>query len=94
MDVVFKFVIDVVWPFIKPNKVVEVAFKLLIENVELVDLLFKLLNVVFDFAVKSFEKLFKLLIIVVHVAFKLLIDNVECADKLFKFVVNANTPCR
>ena len=69
------------------NNVVDVAFKLLIDNVELVDRLFKLVSIVVD--VK-----FKLLIDVVcpltkfnnvvDVVFKLLIDNVELVEKLFK----------
>ena len=52
VDVAFKLLIDVVWPFIKFNNVVEVTFKLLINNVELFDILFKLLNIVFDVDVK------------------------------------------
>ena len=41
VDVVFKFVICVVWPFINPNNDVDVVFKLLIDNIEFVDKLFK-----------------------------------------------------
>jgi hypothetical protein len=73
-------------------------FKLLIDNVELVDKLFKLLKIVVDVLFKLFidniddvDKLFKLLNIVVEVLFKLLIDNIDDVDKLLTFVVDANT---
>ena len=72
---------------------VDVAFKLLIDNVELVDKLFKLLNIVVDVAFKllidnidDVDKLFKLLKVVVDVAFKLLINNLELVEKLFKLL--------
>ena len=65
------------------NIVVDVTFKLLIDNIELVHKLFKLLNIVVDVAFKLLidnvelvDKLFKLLNIVVDVEFKLLIDVV------------------
>ncbi len=90
VDVVFKFVICVVCPFIKPKKVDDVAFKLLIDNIELVDNEFKLLNVVVDVALKLLidnielvDNEFKLLNVVVDVAFKLLIDNTELVDNEF-----------
>jgi len=70
---------------------VDVLFKLLIDNIELVDKLFKLLKVVVDVAFKLLinnieliEKLFKLLKVVVDVLFKLLIDNIEFVDNEFK----------
>jgi hypothetical protein len=72
---------------------VDVLFKLFIDNIELVDKLFKLLNIVVDVAfillienIEFVDKLFKLLNIVIDVAFKLLIDNVELVDKLFKLL--------
>ena len=37
MDVAFKLLIAVVCPFTKPNNVVDVAFKLVIDSVELFD---------------------------------------------------------
>ncbi len=62
---------------------VDVALKLLIDNIELVDKLFKLLKVVVDVALKLLidnielvDKLFKLLKKVVDLLFKLLIDVV------------------
>jgi hypothetical protein len=78
---------------------------LLIDNTELDDKLFKLLNIVVEVAFKLLiavllllidnteldDKLFKLLNIVVDVVFILFIDNIEFVDKLFTFVVNANT---
>jgi len=63
------------------NNVVDVAFKLLIDNIDDVDKLFKLLNIVVDVVFKLFidniefvDKLFKLLSIVVDVALKLFIS--------------------
>jgi hypothetical protein len=71
------------------NNVVDVAFKLLIDNVELVDKLFKLLKIVVDVVFKLLidnlefvEKLFKLLKMVVDVACRLVIFNTEYVDKL------------
>ena len=70
---------------------VDVLFKLLIDNIELVDKLFKLLKIVVDVAFKLLifniefvDNEFKLLNIVVDVAFILLIENIEFVDKLFK----------
>jgi hypothetical protein len=63
--------------------VVDVVFNLFIDNVELVDKLFKLLLIVVVVVVKLLidivelvDKLFKLLKMVVDVAFKLLIDDI------------------
>ena len=77
---------------------VDVLFKLVIDNVELLDNEFKLVNIVVDVLFKLLidnielvDKLFKLVNIVVDLLFKLLIDNIELVDKLFKLVVNANT---
>ena len=79
--------------FVLLNIDVDVLFKLLIDNVELVDKLFILLNIVVEVLFKLLidnvelvDKLFKLLNIVVEVLFKLLIDNIDDVDKLFKFV--------
>ncbi len=95
VDELFKFVI-VELPineFIIFYNVVDVVFKLLIDNVELVDKLFKLLNMVVDVVlillidnVEFVDILFTLLNIVVEVALILLIDNVELVDKLFKLL--------
>ena len=77
---------------------VDVAFKLFMDNVELVDNDVKLLNIVVDVAfillidnIELVDNEVKLLNIVVDVAFKLLIDNVELVDNEFKFVANAYT---
>ncbi len=61
------------------NIVVDVAFKLLIDDIELVN---KLLIDNIEFV----DKLFTLLKIVVDIAFKLLIDNVEVVDNEFKLL--------
>ena len=53
VDVAFKLLIDVVWPLTKFNIDVLVEFKLLIDNVELVDKEFKLLNIVVDVKFKN-----------------------------------------
>jgi hypothetical protein len=73
--------------------VVDVVFNLFIDNVELVDKLFKLLLIVVVVVVKLLidivelvDKLFKLLKMVVDVVFNLFIDNVELVDKLFKLL--------
>ena len=72
----------------------------MIDNVEFVDRLFKLLNMVVDVAfkfeidvvwlfidnVEFVDKLFKLLNTVVDVAFKLFIDSVELVDNEFKLL--------
>jgi hypothetical protein len=72
---------------------VDVAFKLLIDNIELVYKLFKLLKIVVDVVFNLFivnvelvDKLFKLLLIVVVLVVKLLIDNVELVDNEFKLL--------
>ena len=84
--------------FVLFNNDVDVAFKLLIDKVEFVDKLFKLVNIVYEVLfrlvidkVDALDKLFKLVNIVVDVLFKLLIDKVEFVDKLFKFVFVAYT---
>jgi hypothetical protein len=76
--------------FILLNNVVDVAFNLLIDNIELVDKLFKLLNIVVDVVlillidnIELVDKLFKLLNIVVDVVFKLL---------RFEFIANTDKP--
>jgi hypothetical protein len=59
---------------------VDVAFKLLIDNIELADKLFKFVIVelpVIEFII--FNNVFE-------VAFKLLIDNIDDVDKLITFV--------
>ena len=53
------------------NNDVDVKFKLLIDKVEFVDKLFKLVNIVFDVVVK-------LLIDNIDDVDKLLIDNIDC----------------
>ena len=70
------------------NIVVDVAFKLFIDNVELVDNEVKLLNIVVEVAFKLFidnvelvDNEFKLLNVVVDVVFKLLINNIDDDDK-------------
>ncbi len=64
--------------------VVDAAFKLLIDNIDDVDKLFKLLNIVVDvlfklviYNLELVKKLFKLLNIVVDVVFKLSIENID-----------------
>ena len=98
MDVAFKLLIAVVCPLTNPNIVVDVAFILLIDNIELVDNEFKLPNTVVDVAfillidnIELVDNEFKLPNIVVDVAFILLIDNVELVDNEFKFVLVAYT---
>ena len=75
-----------------------VLFKLVIDNVELLDNEFKLVNIVVDVLfklvidnVELLDNEFKLVNIVVDVLFKLVIDNVELLDNEFKLVVNAYT---
>jgi hypothetical protein len=70
--------------FVLFNNVVDVAFKLLIDNIEFVDKLFKLLNIVVDVVFKLFTDNVELVDkpltypnIVVDVVFKLFTDNVE-----------------
>ena len=74
--------------------VVLVVFKLVIDNIELVDNEIKLENinvfVVFKFDV-DVVCVFNIPNIVVDVAFKLFIDNVALDDKLFKFLLVAYT---
>jgi hypothetical protein len=72
--------------FVLFNNVVDVAFKLLIDNIEFVDKLFKL----FTDNVELLDKPLTYPNNVVDVAFKLFTDNVELVDKLIKSVVNAN----
>jgi hypothetical protein len=69
-----------------------------IDNVELLDNEFKLVNIVVDVFfklvidnVELLDNEFKLVNIVVDVLFKLVIDNIELVDKLFKLVVKAYT---
>jgi hypothetical protein len=73
--------------------VVDVLFKLVIDNVELVDSEFKLLKMVVDVLfklvidnVELVDSEFKLLKMVVDVLFKLVIDNVELVDNEFKLL--------
>ncbi len=73
-----------------------VEFKLLIDNVEALAKLFKLVNIVVLVAfkllidnVEALDKEFKLVNIVVDVACKFGIFNAEYVDKLFKFVLVA-----
>jgi hypothetical protein len=81
-------IVDTPFNFVVPD-----TFKLLAFNIDVLDKLFKLLNIVVDVAFKLFidrvefmDKLFKLLNIVVDVAFKLFIDNIDDVDKLFKLL--------
>ncbi len=74
----FKLLIDLVRPFISPKYVADVAFKLFIDNIELVDNEFKLWNIVVDLFLKLLidnidlvDNEFKLLNIVPLVAFRL-----------------------
>ena len=95
--------INILVKFVLFNNDVDVAFKLLINKVELVDKLFKLVNIVFDVLFKLVidnlelvDKLFKLVNIVFDVLFILLIDSIELVDKLFAFFLffqsDNNTP--
>ena len=71
------------------NIVVDVAFKLLILNIELVDKLFKLLNIVVDVLFKYDNWVVCPFINpknVVYVAFKLFILYIELVDKLSKLL--------
>ena len=79
----------------------DVLFKLLIDNIELVDNEFKLLNIVVDVAFKfgmsKYDRIDNELIIlniIVDVAFKSLINSVEFVDNelIFEFIANTDTP--
>ena len=66
--------------------VVDVLFKLLIDNVELVD------KLLID-NIELVDNEFKLLYIVVDVAFKLLIDNIELVDNEFELLNKTDKYC-